>query len=245
MKKKMEGQNGFSLLKWAALLVFVFVLSLPVTAKDSYAASTYTVVVDKGYLALRTAKAYDSRNEIGELYTGDTVHVTDTSDCTYWYVYSPKHGRCGYVNRDYLVAPSLSGDVRTVSVSSGYLALRTAKAYDSANEIGELYTGDVVQLVDTSDSTYWYVYSPKHNRNGYVNRNYLTGGTVSYPTYTVSVSKGYLALRTAKAYDASNEIGELYTGDTVQVIDSSDNGYWYVYSPKLNKNGYVNRNYLY
>ena len=312
MKKKMEGQNGFSLLKWAALLVFVFVLSLPVTAKDSYAASTYTVVVDKGYLALRTAKAYDSRNEIGELYTGDTVDVTDTSDSTYWYVYSPKygksgyvnrnylvgasntwtvsvskgylalrtakaydsrneigelytgdtvqvtdtsdgtywyvyspkHGRCGYVNRDYLVAPSLSGDVRTVSVSSGYLALRTAKAYDSANEIGELYTGDVVQLVDTSDSTYWYVYSPKHNRNGYVNRNYLTGGTVSYPTYTVSVSKGYLALRTAKAYDASNEIGELYTGDTVQVIDSSDNGYWYVYSPKLNKNGYVNRNYL-
>ena len=89
------------------------------------------------------------------------------------------------------------------------------------------------------------MYSPKYGKNGYVNKNYLTGGTVSYPTYTVSVSKGYLALRTAKAYDASNEIGELYTGDTVQVIDSSDNGYWYVYSPKLNKNGYVNRNYLY
>ena len=200
--------------------------------------------MDSGYLALRTAKAYDSRNEIGKLYSGDTVQVTDTSDSTYWYVYSPKHAKCGYVNRDYLIAPTLSGDVRTVSVSSGYLALRTAKAYDSANEIGELYTGDVVQLIDTSDSTYWYVYSPKHDRNGYVNREYLSGGP-SYPTYTVSVSKGYLALRTAKAYDSRNEIGELYTGDTVQVIDSSDNGYWYVYSPKLNKNGYVNRNYLY
>ena len=241
MKKKMEGQNGFSLLKWAALLVFVFVLSLPVTAKDSYAASTYTVVVDKGYLALRTAKAYDSRNEIGELYTGDTVDVTDTSDSTYWYVYSPKYRTSGYVNRNYLLG---SSNTWTVTVDSGYLALRTAKVYDSANEIGELYTGDVVQLIDTSDSTYWYVYSPKHDRNGYVNREYLSGGP-SYPTYTVSVSKGYLALRTAKAYDSRNEIGELYTGDTVQVIDSSDNGYWYVYSPKLNKNGYVNRNYLY
>ena len=52
-------------------------------------------------------------------------------------------------------------------------------------------------------------------------------------------------MRTAKAYDESNEIGELYTGDVVQVIDSSDSGYWYVYSPKLNKNGYVNKNYLY
>ena len=73
----------------------------------------YTVVVDKGYLALRTAKAYDSRNEIGELYTGDTVDVTDTSDSTYWYVYSPKHGKSGYVNRNYLVGAS---NTWTVSV---------------------------------------------------------------------------------------------------------------------------------
>ncbi|HJB17243.1 MAG TPA: hypothetical protein IAA05_14605 [Candidatus Blautia excrementipullorum] len=209
--------------------------------------NTWTVSVSKGYLALRTAKAYDSRNEIGELYTGDTVQVTDTSDSTYWYVYSPKHGKSGYVNRNYLVGgTAASGQTRTVSVSSGYLALRTAKAYDASNEIGELYTGDTVQLIDTSDGTYWYVYSPKYNKNGYVNKNYLTGGgSASYPTRTVSVSSGYLALRTAKAYDASNEIGELYTGDVVQVIDSSDNGYWYVYSPKLNKNGYVNKNYLY
>ena len=315
MKKKITEMSRFSPVKWAALFILVFTLSLPLTAEDSYASNTYTVSVQegylalrtakaydsrneigelytgdtvevtdssdptcwyvyspkygtsgyvnknylvgtsntwtvsvsKGYLALRTAKAYDSRNEIGELYTGDTVQVTDSSDPTYWYVYSPKHGKSGYVNKNYLVSNSSSGQTRTVSVSKGYLALRTAKAYDSRNEIGELYTGDTVQLIDTSDATYWYIYSPKYNKNGYVNKNYLTGGgsSASYPTKTVSVSKGYLALRTAKAYDESNEIGELYTGDVVQVIDSSDNGYWYVYSPKLNKNGYVNKNYLY
>lgn len=247
MKKKITEMSRFSPVKWAALFILVFTLSLPLTAEDSYASNTYTVSVQEGYLALRTAKAYDSRNEIGELYTGDTVEVTDSSDPTYWYVYSPKHGKSGYVNKNYLVSNSSSGQTRTVSVSKGYLALRTAKAYDSRNEIGELYTGDTVQLIDTSDATYWYVYSPKYNKNGYVNKNYLTGGgsSASYPTKTVSVSKGYLALRTAKAYDESNEIGELYTGDVVQVIDSSDNGYWYVYSPKLNKNGYVNKNYLY
>ncbi len=242
MKKNTAGTNGFSLVKWAALFAVVFALSLPVTAKDSYAAATYTVSVQEGYLALRTAKAYDSRNEIGELYTGDTVQVTDTSDSTYWYVYSPKYGTSGYVNKNYLVGTS---NTWTVSVSKGYLALRTAKAYDSRNEIGELYTGDTVQVTDTSDSTYWYVYSPKHGKSGYVNRNYLVGGTAaSGQTRTVSVSSGYLALRTAKAYDASNEIGELYTGDTVQLIDTSDGTYWYVYSPKYNKNGYVNKNYL-
>ena len=242
MKKKTAGTNGFSLAKWAALFAVVFALSLPMTAKDSYASATYTVSVQEGYLALRTAKAYDSRNEIGELYTGDTVQVTDTSDPTYWYVYSPKYGTSGYVNKNYLVGTS---NTWTVSVSKGYLALRTAKAYDSRNEIGELYTGDTVQVTDTSDPTYWYVYSPKHGKSGYVNRNYLVGATVaSGQTRTVSVSKGYLALRTAKAYDASNEIGELYTGDTVQLIDTSDGTYWYVYSPKYNKNGYVNKNYL-
>ena len=218
---------------------------------SSTGGSNYTVSVSKGYLALRTAKAYDDKNEIGELYSGDTVQVQDTSDSTYWYVYSPKLNKSGYVNRNYLVGggtANTGGASYTVSVSKGYLALRTAKAYDDKNEIGELYSGDTVQVQDSSDSTYWYVYSPKLNKSGYVNRNYLVGAGSSTPsvvTKTVSVSKGYLALRTAKAYDDSNEIGELYSGDTVQVQDTSDSTYWYVYAPKLNKSGYVNKNYLY
>lgn len=209
--------------------------------------STWTVSVDEGYLALRTAKSFDRANEIGELYSGDTVDVTDSSDSTYWYVYSPKYGKYGYVNKNYLVSSCPSW---TVSVDKGYLALRSAKSYDAKNEIGELYTGDTVEVLDSSDSTYWYVYSPKHDKNGYVNKDYLlssgssVNNTTSYPTRTVSVSKGYLALRTEKAYDAKNEIGELYSGDVVEVIDSSDSSYWYVYSSKLGKYGYVNKDYL-
>ena len=237
MKKNFET----SLFKWMALFVLVFTLSLPLTARESFAGTMYTVSVSKGYLALRTAKAYDKSNEIGELYTGDTVEVTDTSDGTYWYVYSAKLNKSGYVNRNYLVGSTSS---YTVSVSKGYLALRTAKAYDEKNEIGELYSGDTVQVQDTSDSTYWYVYSPKLNKSGYVNKNYLVGGASASTSYTVSVSSGYLALRSAKAYDEKNEIGSLYSGDTVQVQDTSDSTYWYVYAPKLNKSGYVNRNYL-
>nr|WP_294658018.1 hypothetical protein [uncultured Blautia sp.] len=237
MKKNFET----SLFKWMALFVLVFTLSLPLTARESFAGTMYTVSVSKGYLALRTAKAYDKSNEIGELYTGDTVEVTDTSDSTYWYVYSAKLNKSGYVNRNYLVGSTSS---YTVSVSKGYLALRTAKAYDEKNEIGELYSGDTVQVQDTSDSTYWYVYSPKLNKSGYVNKNYLVGGASASTNYTVSVSSGYLALRSAKAYDEKNEIGSLYSGDTVQVQDTSDSTYWYVYAPKLNKSGYVNRNYL-
>ena len=56
---------------------------------------------------------------------------------------------------------------------------------------------------------------------------------------------GWLALRTYPAYDYSNEIGQLYNGDFVQLCgNGSDNGYVWVYSPKLNKSGWVNSNFL-
>ena len=214
---------------------------------------TYTVSVASGYLALRTAKAYDYSNEIGKLYSGQTVTVQDKSDSTYWWVYAPTLGKSGYVNRNYLLgaapapAPAPSGETYTVSVASGYLALRTAKAYDYSNEIGKLYSGQTVTVTDKSDSTYWWVYAPTLGKSGYVNRNYLlgAGGTPSPGfTKTVSVPKNYLALRSAKAFDYYNEIGKLYTGDTVQVQDTSDGTYWWVYAPSLGKSGYVNKNYL-
>lgn len=210
--------------------------------------SSWTVQVSSGYLALRSAKAFNASNEIGRLYSGDTVEVSDSNDPTYWYVYATKLGKYGYVNKNYLYNGSSSEikETRIVSVTSGYLALRSAMAFDSSNEIGKLYTGDTVQLLDTTDSTYWYVYSPKYDKNGYVNRNYLVTDTYSpATTKTVRVTSGYLALRNEAAYDASNEIGKLYTGDTVTIIDSTDSTYWYVYSPKYDKNGYVNKNYLY
>lgn len=210
-----------------------------------------TVHVDTGYLALRSAKAYDSRNEIGELYTGDLVQVLNRNDSTYWYVYSPKYSLAGYVNKNYLIgggalSPVPVSDTYKVSVATGYLALRSAKAYDYKNEIGELYTGDTVQVLNRDSSDYWYVYSPKLDKSGYVNRKYLVGAdSSSGKTYTVKVEKNYLALRNAKGYNYYNEIGKLYTGDTVTLKDASDSTYWYVYSPKLNLSGYVNKNYLY
>ena len=221
-------------------------ISSSVSAYDTM----WTVSVEKGYLALRNAACYDSANEIGKLYSGDNVWVCDSSDSTYWYVYSPKLNCYGFVNQEYLytnedmdAGTSYFGETRMVSVAKGYLALRNMKAYDASNEIGELYTGDVVQLLETSDPKYWYVYSPKYDMNGFVNKDYLVGGS-TFATKSVSVSKGYLALRSAMSYDESNEIGELYTGDVVQLLETSDPKYWYVYSPKYDMNGFVNKDYL-
>ena len=67
-----------------------------------------------------------------------------------------------------------SGSWKTVYVSSGYLALRTAPSYDSGNEIGQLYTGDSVQLTGGAVSgSYVQVYSPKIGSYGWVNAGFL------------------------------------------------------------------------
>ena len=61
---------------------------------------------------------------------------------------------------------------------------------------------------------------------------------------TVNVD-GYLALRNAPSYDGSNEIGRLYTGDTVLVTGSQSTGsYVYVDSPKYDTYGYVNAGFI-
>lgn len=210
------------------------------------AAGGFRVKVNEGYLALRTEKAFDAANEIGKLYTGDTVQVIEANDPQYWYVYTPKLNAYGYVNRDYIYYDTtVNLSVLTVKVKEGYLALRTAKAFDAANEIGKLYTGDVVYLQDAADPQYWYVYSPLHDKYGYVNKDFVFGSPYNAAEpKTVSVAEGYLALRTAMAYDAANEIGKLYNGETVFVQSKTTDSYWYVYAPTLNKFGYVNREYL-
>ena len=60
----------------------------------------------------------------------------------------------------------------TVNVASGYLALRYSAVTDPANEIGRLYSGQMVQ-VQQYGSQFDYVYVPALNAYGYVNNDYL------------------------------------------------------------------------
>ena len=137
----------------------------------------------------------------------------------------------------------------TVTGTTYYLALRTRPCYDDRNEIGKLYNGESVTVVDYGNGTYWYVYSPKLKMNGYVNKNYLyaSGAITSIPSrgcaYRVTGTTYYLALRSAPSYNSSNEIGKLYNGEYVYAQNCSGT-YWYVYSEKLGISGYVNSNYL-
>lgn len=72
-------------------------------------------------------------------------------------------------------------------------------------------------------------------------------GLYEGPWKTVSgLTTGYLALRTEPYYSETNEIGELYNGQEVQVIgNDSGNGYTWVWAPTVGKSGWVNSSYLY
>ena len=104
-------------------------------------------------------------NIAGWIHTGNLADVGSSTN----------NSSSANTTNNYIYTPSYSAiDTMGVVVQSGYLALRNAKAYDSSNEIGKLYTGDVVDVYDNGDSTYWYVYSSKLGSYGYVNKNYLS-----------------------------------------------------------------------
>ena len=65
------------------------------------------------------------------------------------------------------------GTWKTVYVQSGYLALRNAPSYNRGNEIGQLNTGDRVQIEGEASGSYIYVYSPKYGTSGWVNAGFL------------------------------------------------------------------------
>ena len=135
----------------AAAITFS-IFGMPKKAEAS--CNTYQVNVAKGYLALRTDTAFDSRNEIGELYNGDLVEVMDYTGATgYWYVYSPKYDTFGYVNNDYLnsISSSVSAydTMWTVSVEKGYLALLDGVSHliIAFNKLPKLVAGTVIRIL--------------------------------------------------------------------------------------------------
>ena len=99
--------NGFDLVKYNGVTGYIHSGNLgdsytapkqtvaPAKAQTSTNGTWKTVYVSDGYLAIRTAPAFDYNNEIN--HTG----LNGTS-ATYVWVFAPKYGVSGYVNAAYL-----------------------------------------------------------------------------------------------------------------------------------------------
>ena len=224
-------------------------------SSDSW--NTLRVAGTKNYLALRSARSSDSSNEIGKLHNNDTAILIRFDDSQYWLIYAPSVGKFGYVNKNYLVNQyggdfyGFADDMYIAAGMNNYLALRSQMSSKSSNEIGKIHHGQPVEYIAAGNGPYCYVYAPTLGKFGYVNGDYLIkvgsgNGNYgnSYPKYKVTGTSQYLALRKARNYDSSNEIGKLKNGQTVEYVESADSTYWFVYAPTLGKFGYVNKNYL-
>lgn len=216
-----------------------------------------TYYVAEAVTVLEEPFATGSR-EMGELQQGAEVTVLAKPAGSYWYIYADDVRNYGYVPAVSLVVepdeekpvgpgsePSGHTMLYYADSNDGFLSLRSEPTVNSV-ELGRIRTGDAVWVINNNESLFWYVYAPTLRQYGYVHSDYLRADwdEPSGETWTVRVDSGYLALRTAKAYDYYNEIGKLYTGDTVEVI-TKEGTYWWVYAPSLGKHGYVNSEYLY
>lgn len=92
-------------IKSLTLVFLALVLLVQPAWAETKAADPYVVHVEKGYLAVRSAPAFDASNEVEKLYNGDIFYVSNWLDGDYWYGFS-KNGIEGYVNKNYLVADS-------------------------------------------------------------------------------------------------------------------------------------------
>lgn len=202
---------------------------------------------------------------------GDCVALIEETSTKYWYVFDYGSGEYGYIQRGYLtddpaeVKSGASVDVKPATPTSktiladymvdgtkNYLALRSAPSSSSTTEIGKTYNGNIVGLIEKTNSTFWYVYDYNSSTYGYVKCAYLThpyevysnSSTLGENEYYVKGTKNYLALRSEPIDREEVEIGKTYNGNIVQVIEKTNDTYWYVLDYTGGIYGYVKCAYL-
>lgn len=147
----------------------------------------YYVTGTKNYLAIRSAPSSSSTVEIGKSYNGNVVGVIEKTNGTFWYVYDYSSGLYGYVKCAYLstyysspsyddppASSSLDSDEYVVTGTKNYLAIRSEPSSSETVEIGKSYNGNIVQVIEKTNGTFWYVYDYSSGLSGYVKCAYLS-----------------------------------------------------------------------
>ncbi len=237
MKKRLLAAAAALFLAAGTLSSPAVILTQTVCAETS--GEVYYVNVSD-FLSVRAA-ATSSSSELYRLSDGTKVIVKGWSG-NWAYAYVPSVDDSGYVYGGYLVRDAgTGGTVRYVNVSD-FLSLRT-QATSSSAEIRRLSNGTKL-LVQSSGSSWSYVYVPSTGEYGYVYNAYISEtNPLNYDgaVYYADVSD-FLALRRGPSTSYS-EITRLDPWTEVRLLDTTGN--WaYVYVPSKDATGYVYKGYL-
>ena len=238
MKKKILAAAMALLLSAGTFTTAAPVFTQTVFAESDSKSIYYVDVSD--FLSVR-ASASSSSAELYRLSDGTIVNVRGWSG-NWAYVYVPSVDDYGYVYGGYLVRGSESeGKVRYVSVNT-FLSLRSQPT-SSSTEIRRLSNGTKV-IIQSSGSSWSYVYVPSTDEYGYVYNDYLTSTNpdrYAGTAYYADVSD-FLSLR-SQPTSSSTEITRMDPGTEVRVLSYSGN--WaYVYVPSADSYGYAYSGYL-
>ena len=133
-------------------------------------------------------------------------------------------------------AADMSSQAGTVSVSGGWLNIRSAPSATSS-KIGALQKGSYITLISKSGD--WWKVEYEKGRFGYCHGDYIR--QLSYDTAKVAISSGSLNVRSG-AGTGHGKTGSLYKGDVVIKLSSSNGWSKVLYAG--NKVGYVSAQYL-
>jgi uncharacterized protein YgiM (DUF1202 family) len=225
-----------------------------------------TGVDDK--VALRDAP---DGNTVVYVCNGYHVALIERTGTNWWYVFDYISGEYGYIKNGYLtddpskVVSGTAVEVKPAALSDktivadymvdgvkNYLAIRSMPSSSSDVEIGKSYNGNIVGLIEKTNSTFWYVYDYNSGLYGYVKCQYLdymydvysNTSSLGRDEYIVTDTKNYLALRSEPKDSEKVEIGKTYNGNVVRVEEYYSNTYWYVYDYNSGVYGYVKCKYL-
>lgn len=139
----------------------------------------------------------------------------------------------------YTAAASQSGtaDLYYVTGTSAPIGMRES-ADDKSTVTAQLENGDEVHLVSADSGVYYYVYSVKNDKYGYVKQNYLVNDS-----YAVCEPETYFASDSTALYSSNDssakELQNLSKNAQLTVIAKLPGDYWYVNIPDSTTFGYV------
>ena len=203
---------------------------------------------------------------------GYKVSLLEKTNDSYWYVFDYTSAERGYVRCSYLtdskskvVYPfkepkdkTVIGEYYVTGVKN-YLPIYS-RPNTGGDVRGKLNNGDKVGLIEKTNGSFWYIGA--NGVYGWVSASYLTAtpptpepapAPTPEPTpapppdtskdYKVTGTQEYLPILNAASADAA-EVARLHNGDTVKVIDSSGDTFWYIEVPSTGVKGYVVKDYL-
>ena len=202
-----------------------------------------TGIVNTSVLNVRSG-ASTSYSIIGKVYSGNTVEIIGSSNG--WYNIKLSGGKTGWVSGDYVNVGGSSNDtnttIKTGIVNTSVLNVRSG-ASTSYSIIGKVYSGNTVEIVGSSNG--WYNIKLSSGKTGWVSGDYVNVGGSSNDTSTTIktgiVNTSVLNVRSG-ASTSYSIIGKVYSGNTVEIIGSS-NG-WYNIKLSGGKTGWVSADYV-